>query len=240
MKTAIRWLLYAVGGLAAVTLAAAPVVYVASERILERRYPAPAGTIAILIDPGSLREGERLARLYTCMGGCHGPDGAGSVMFDDPLIGRVVAPNLHDVVHRSDTELVAAIRHGIGPDGRSLLVMPSEAFALLTDEDLGRIIAYLRSLPPTPGPQASVELGPLGRIGMPRAAATRGNGLRPLPRTQTTRRDQPGLHGARPRHRQRVLAGGFHAPAAHRRGARRPRGRVDERDRAHEPVAADR
>lgn len=166
MRTAIRWLLYTLGALASMALAAALFVYVASERVLDRRYAAPAGAFAVPTDPRSVREGARLARLYTCTQGCHGRDGEGAVMFDDRLIGRVVAPNLHEVAHRSDAELVAAIRHGIGPDGRSLVVMPSEAFALLTDEDLGRIIAYLRSLPVVPGPAAAVDIGPLGRIGL--------------------------------------------------------------------------
>jgi mono/diheme cytochrome c family protein len=44
--------------------------------------------------------------------------------------------------------------------------MPSEAFAMLSDDDLGKIIACLRSLPPLPGPDASVTLGPLGRLGL--------------------------------------------------------------------------
>ena len=52
------------------------------------------------------------------------------------------------------------------PGGRSMMVMPAEAFVLLTDDDLGRIIAFLRSLPAVEGPGPSVSLGPLGRIGI--------------------------------------------------------------------------
>jgi mono/diheme cytochrome c family protein len=44
--------------------------------------------------------------------------------------------------------------------------MPSRAFAGLTDEDLGRIIAFLKSLPERPGPGPVISLGPLGRIGI--------------------------------------------------------------------------
>ena len=44
--------------------------------------------------------------------------------------------------------------------------MPAEAFIGLTDADLGRIIAFLRSLPPVSGPDANVSVGPLGRIGL--------------------------------------------------------------------------
>jgi cytochrome c553 len=47
-----------------------------------------------------------------------------------------------------------------------MLVMPSEVFAGLTDEDLGKILAFLESLPPVAGPGPSTALGPLGRIGL--------------------------------------------------------------------------
>ena len=33
-----------------------------------------------------------------------------------------------------------------------MMVMPAEGFVLLTDEDLGRIIAFLKSLPAVSGP----------------------------------------------------------------------------------------
>jgi mono/diheme cytochrome c family protein len=47
-----------------------------------------------------------------------------------------------------------------------VIVMPSSAFVGLTDEDLSRIIAFLKSLPERSGPGQSISLGPLGRIGV--------------------------------------------------------------------------
>ena len=47
-----------------------------------------------------------------------------------------------------------------------MLVMPSDVFSGLTDDDLGRIIACLRSLPPVEGPGPGLSLGPVGRIGL--------------------------------------------------------------------------
>lgn len=88
-------------------------------------------------------------------------------MFDDPPIASFVAPNLTATARGySDAELATAIRHGVRPNGRSMVVMPSEAFVLLSDADLGRIIAFLRSLPASEGPGPSVSLGPIGRIGL--------------------------------------------------------------------------
>jgi mono/diheme cytochrome c family protein len=88
-------------------------------------------------------------------------------MFDEPMIGRVVAPNLTTAVRKySDAELVGVIRNGVRPGGRSMMVMPAEVFGLLTDEDLGRTIAFLKSVPAVEGPGPSVALGPVGRIGV--------------------------------------------------------------------------
>ena len=41
-----------------------------------------------------------------------------------------------------------AIRHGVKPDGRAALVMPSEDYNRLSDDDLGALIAHLRQMPP--------------------------------------------------------------------------------------------
>jgi cytochrome c553 len=167
MKRLLRWIGIALGSLAALGIAAYAVAYVLSERVLRRTYDRPAVTFSVPTDPASIAEGRRLAIVRGCFGGCHGKQAEGIVMFDEPLIGRVVAPNLTATVHKfSDAELAVAIRNGVRPDGHSMVVMPSEAFVALTDEDLGRTIAFLRSLPPLPGPGQSVSLGPVGRIGL--------------------------------------------------------------------------
>ena len=76
-------------------------------------------------------------------------------------------PDLSAAVRRyDDGELAAIVRQGVRPDGRSLLVMPSEAYASMSDVDLGRIVGFLRSLPAAHGPGPQVDLGPLGSFGL--------------------------------------------------------------------------
>ena len=88
-------------------------------------------------------------------------------MFDRPMIARIIAPDITSAVHRyTDPQLTAVIRQGVRPGGRSVLVMPSEAFLALTDADLGRILGFLKSLPAADGLRSSVSLGPAGRIGL--------------------------------------------------------------------------
>jgi hypothetical protein len=53
---------------------------------------------------------------------------------------------------------VRTIRHGVKPDGRPVLIMPSEEYNALTDADLAAIVAYVRQLPPKAGQGALVQL----------------------------------------------------------------------------------
>jgi cytochrome c553 len=167
MKQLLRWIGIVLGSLAVLVIIAYAVVYVLAERILGRAYDVPAVSISIPIDSESISEGRRLALIHGCFGGCHGRQVEGTVMFDEPMIARVVAPNLTASVRKySDSELIGIIRNGVRPGGRSMMVMPAEAFGLLTDGDLGRIIAFLKSLAAVDGPGPSLSLGPLGRIGI--------------------------------------------------------------------------
>jgi mono/diheme cytochrome c family protein len=167
MKRLLRWTGIAVGILAGLAIVAYAVAYVASERILRRVYEVPAIAITIPTDAESITEGRRLATTRGCVNGCHGKNAEGTVMFNEPMIARIVAPNLTAAVRKySDAQIAAIVRNGVRPDGRSMLVMPAEAFTWMTDADLGRIIAFLKSLPPSTGPGPDISPGPLGRIGL--------------------------------------------------------------------------
>jgi mono/diheme cytochrome c family protein len=167
MKHLLRWIGIAVGGLATLGIIAYAVLYVLSERVLRQTYEVPAVSLSIPTDSASIGEGQRLATVRGCFAGCHGKQAEGKVMFDDPMIARVVAPNLTAAAQQySDAELAAIIRNGVRPGGRSVLIMPSEAFVELTDADLGRIVAFLTSLPAVAGPGPSIVAGPLGRAGL--------------------------------------------------------------------------
>ena len=167
MKRLLRWIGIALGSIVGLGIVSYAVVYVLSERMLRHTYEAATVALSIPTDPASIIEGERLATIHGCFSGCHGKGAEGDVMFDESMIARIVAPNLTAAVHQySDAQIAAAVRKGVGPDGRSLIVMPAEAFADMTDEDLGRIIAFLKSLPPVSGPGPGVSVGPLGRIGL--------------------------------------------------------------------------
>jgi cytochrome c553 len=57
-----------------------------------------------------------------------------------------------------------AIRHGVGPDDRGLFVMPSEEYSHFSDEDLGALIAFLKTVPAVDRERVATELGPISRV----------------------------------------------------------------------------
>ena len=169
MRKMARWLgiLMAVMGL--LSGAAIAFVYLFTEPLIRRTYDVPLTLIQLPTDPGSIAEGKRLATIRGCYNGCHGPGIQGGEFVDIPWVTRLVAPNLTAVVaSQSDAELERVIRHGVRKDGRSVWGMPSSMFHHLSDEDLARIIAFLRSVPVSEGPETEVWIGPLWRLELAR------------------------------------------------------------------------
>jgi mono/diheme cytochrome c family protein len=163
----LRVLRWAAVVLAALVLTAGVLVYGTSEYLLRQTSPARAAAVTVPTDAASIAEGHRLAMVHGCLG-CHGPAAEGNLLFDEPLIASIVAPNLtQSIRHRSPADIATAIRHGVHPDtGRTMLVMPSQAFAPLTDADLGRILAFVASQPVAQGFEGGVAIGPVGRLGL--------------------------------------------------------------------------
>ena len=161
-----RWLQLTLIAVATLMVTAVVALYGASEVLLRRRYPVPGKSLTVPGDSASVAQGERLVTLHGCFG-CHAEQGKGQVFFDDPKIATLVAPNLtRAFASYSDAELDGIIRHGIRPNGRSVLAMPSMAFRPLRDEDFARMVAYIRSIPPSDGPGPGIRVGPLGRVGL--------------------------------------------------------------------------
>lgn len=161
-----KWIGIGLASLAVLAILAYGAAHVLAERALQKTFPVPAKALAVPSDEASIAEGRRLAIVLGCFPGCHGRQGEGAVMFDQPVIARIVAPSLASAARQyGDKELANAIRHGVRPDGRGLVVMPSQAYRGLTDEDTGRLVAYLKSLPALAGPSTGIALGPLGRVG---------------------------------------------------------------------------
>jgi mono/diheme cytochrome c family protein len=115
----------------------------------------------------SLARGEYLVRGPAGCGNCHTPMGAEGPVMDLELTGRLVedneafravAPNLTPasrIAEWSDADLGRAIREGIRPDGTLIgPPMPFTMYRGLSDDDIGSIVMFLRSLPATQSAEA--------------------------------------------------------------------------------------
>jgi mono/diheme cytochrome c family protein len=168
VKLVFKWVGIGVGALLALAGLAANVVFALSEREIRRQYAdVPLVDITVPHDADSIAKGKRLATVYGCFNSCHGDRMQGLKLFDEPGIARINAPNLTRVVREyTDAELERVIRHGVKRDGTSTWLMPSPMFTHMSDEDLGNVIAFLRSSPVLDGPMREVSIRALGRIGI--------------------------------------------------------------------------
>ena len=64
----------------------------------------------------------------------------------------------------TDGEVIRAIREGIGRNNRFLVLMPSELFNGMSDEDVQAIVAYLRTLEPTENDVPEFKPSLMGRV----------------------------------------------------------------------------
>jgi cytochrome c553 len=159
-----RWIVRGLAVLVGIVLLVIVVVYAGSEWILRKGHAVPMVAVTVPHDAASIAEGARIARIANCRD-CHGMSGEGKLLFEVPMVGRVAPPPLAAVaVDMTDAELARAIRYGVHKDGSSLFIMPTHALSHISDDDLGRVIAWIRSL--RQGPQDSkvrTAFGPVGR-----------------------------------------------------------------------------
>jgi cytochrome c553 len=118
---------------------------------------------------GSIAHGRHIAASFGACLECHGADLAGGKAFFHGSMGRLVASNLTrgagGVGSRfSDADFERAIRAGLRPDGTPLLIMPSVAFANMSDADVRDVIAFIRSVPAVNRPTPARAIGPLARV----------------------------------------------------------------------------
>lgn len=125
--------------------------------------------VAVPDDAAAIAEGERLVNEVSFCAECHGENLEGDVLIDGEVGLYVPAPNLTAGAGGigatySDEDWERAIRHGVGPDNRVLFIMPSNFFQHYGDEDLGAVIAYLKSVPPVDNDLGARRVGFPGTV----------------------------------------------------------------------------
>ncbi len=141
------WVRRAITALVGFTLLALAILYGGSGLLMRRDVDASLPPIKAASDPAGISEGARLAAVEGCTR-CHGDRAQGQVITGLPHIGRIVAPSLPQVAAQAtDGQIARAIRNGVGIDARPLFIMPSDAFNHLSNDDVARLIGWIRSMP---------------------------------------------------------------------------------------------
>lgn len=153
--------------LAVVALAVGSILFL-SYRKLSEKHLVEIRPVAIPTGEAAIAHGRHIAVTRACAD-CHGEDYGGRMVVENPMIGSLHGPNITRgqgglPADYADLDLVRAIRHGLARDGRAFVLMPSLEYEGMSDEDLGALVAYLKSLPPVSRPRGPVSLGPVGRL----------------------------------------------------------------------------
>jgi len=169
MPKLLRWAIVALSGLLVVLVAAAAVLYLRGGARLDRTYDIAVSAPPVPSDDASIARGRHLAEAVALCTGCHGDDLGGGVLVDEPMIATIHASNLTRGrggigASYTDADYVRAIRHGVNPAGRGLLIMHADAYHRLGESDLGAVIAYVKSVPPVDKEHPRTRGAALGRI----------------------------------------------------------------------------
>jgi cytochrome c553 len=168
MRKASRIALRIVGGLVGLVVLVLVASWFVSGSRLGKHYDVAGTAVPVPADSASVARGETLATLYGCTG-CHTATLAGQTMIDEFPFARLPSANLTRGRGGiggaySDADWERAIRHGIRKDGTPLFIMPSNEFNRMSDDELGRLIAYVKSVPPVDAFPASRTIYPLARV----------------------------------------------------------------------------
>ncbi|MCX6956563.1 MAG: cytochrome c [Verrucomicrobia bacterium] len=168
MKKLLKVGAWAIGGLVGLIAVAAGAVFVSSNGKFNQTYAVTVKPVRIPTDATAVARGQHIAQTRGCMD-CHGRDLGGAKVIEDGAMGKLHGANLtrgagSRIATWKDEDWVRAIRHGVGPDARGLFLMPSQEYSHLSDEDLGALIAFLKTVPPVNRDRVAIELGPVTRV----------------------------------------------------------------------------
>jgi len=169
MKKVFKWIGIVLGSLVGLILMAGIVLFAIGNSHMNKTYDFAPSNITAPTDAASIEYGKHRAEVL-CEG-CHGADLSGiSNWFNAAPLGTIDSANLtsgEGGVGReftSDEDYVKAIRHGIDPEGKPIFMPAVVSTAYLSDEDLGAIIAYVKSVPPVDHITTGHNFTPLANI----------------------------------------------------------------------------
>ena len=173
MNPILKWCGIVLGALAGLIVIAIGYVAIASQIMLDKTNPVQTKAFHAPITAEAIARGAHLVTISGCIS-CHEDNLAGGLisgMPPDVPSSVLYARNLHLLAKSfSDTDFERAIRHGVRPDGKDVILMPSDIYSNFSDDEVASIIAYLRSLKPlgalTPEPRFGLVIRTLLVLGV--------------------------------------------------------------------------
>lgn len=137
-----------------------------AENLMARTVDIKPVTMTIPEDSAALAIGKKW--VTTLCNDCHNTDLGGKVFIDDPTLGKIFTPNITKgeggIAYYSDLNWLGALRHGIAPTGRTLMIMPAHEFTFMRKEDIGGIIAYMKTVTPVDRVNGQTEFSAFAKI----------------------------------------------------------------------------
>lgn len=161
MKTWIKSVTGAIVTLALLLAALLAAATALGERKMARKITVPAAPVELTADAARIAHGRYLFTTRGCAE-CHGENGAGATIMDAGGA-RVISPNITTGPNSATArytvmDWVRTLRHGVKPDGTPVMIMPSEDYNRLSNEDTAALVSYVLRLPPVAGKAAVVDL----------------------------------------------------------------------------------
>jgi hypothetical protein len=93
MRKLAKWIVIVLGGIVSLLLLVSVTVLVLGQKTLNRRYDIARTAPDVRSDSAAIARGGHLARVLGCYT-CHGDRLEGIVFIDQPMLGRLIAPNV--------------------------------------------------------------------------------------------------------------------------------------------------
>jgi mono/diheme cytochrome c family protein len=168
MKNVFKWIGIVLGSLVGLILIVVVVLYLMGSARLTKTYSFPPSNLTIPTDADSIAYGKH--RAESLCEGCHGKDLSGvNNWFNAGPLGTIDSANLTSGDGGigktfTDEDFVRALRHGIDPNGKPLFMPAIPSTAQLSDQDLGSVIAYVKSVPSVNHKTNGQHFKPLAKI----------------------------------------------------------------------------
>jgi mono/diheme cytochrome c family protein len=166
MNVFLKWLGIVLGSLIGLLVIVLAVFFFKGSAMLGRTYNITPANVSIPTDAASIERGKHFVQAICS--DCHTADLSGKTLLEAPFA-TVDSANLTSGQggagsEFTDADWVRALRDGVDNKGRALVLMPAQVFWHFSDQDLGAVIAYLKTLPPVDHEQPDPQINALGRI----------------------------------------------------------------------------